>query len=368
MSAPAACAAARAGHASSSRARIEAALTRAWLGRGPLACLLWPLSLLYRALMALRRQAYRLGLASSMRMPRPVLVVGNRIAGGAGKTPTVLALLDHLRAEGWRPGVVSRGHGRSTHGLLAVTPGMAPGAAGDEPLLIRLRSGVPVVVGRDRVAAARALLSAYPDVDLVVADDGLQHLRLARDVEVLVFDARGTGNGWLLPAGPLREPLGVASSAGARLVLYNAPAPSTDLPGFRAERSLAGAVALADWWRGMPATAEQLDGLRGRPLLACAAIAQPHTFFALLRAQGLAFETLALPDHAGFDSLPWPDTAHDVIVTEKDAVKLSAERLVRERPGTRVWVAPLDFRPEPAFLAALDAALAPHRARRAPQG
>ncbi|MBA3590009.1 MAG: tetraacyldisaccharide 4'-kinase [Methylibium sp.] len=353
MSAPGAC--------PTARACLEAKITAAWLHRGALASALWPVSLLYRGLVALRRLAYRLRLLRSARLARPVLVVGNRVAGGAGKTPTVIALLAHLQAQGWRPGVVSRGYGRSAHGLVAVTTATPPQAAGDEPLLIRLRSGVPVVVGADRVAAARALLAAYPEVDLLVCDDGLQHLRLQRDVEVVVFDARGAGNGWLLPAGPLREPLTAQSAAATSLLLYNAPEPSTSLPGFVAQRSLTGAVMLDDWWRGRPATAACLSALRGRSLWACAGVAQPQAFFALLRAQGLAFEALALPDHSALDMLPWPADAFDVIVTEKDAVKLTAERVARERPATKVWVAPLDFSPEPAFLAALDAALAPHR-------
>ena len=350
------------------RRRLEAAITGAWLARGPLAAALWPLSLAYGAVVALRRLAYRHGLAPVERLPRPVVVIGNRIAGGAGKTPTVLAVLAHLRARGWRPGLVSRGHGRHEHGLVAVERSTPPAACGDEPLLLRLRGGAPVVVGADRVAAARALLAAYPEVDLVLADDGLQHLRLGRDVEVVVFDARGAGNGWLLPAGPLREPLDAPGAAGRVLTLYNGDAPSTPRPGFRAWRGLAGAVGLADWWTGRPASRGALEGLRGQRPLACAGIAQPARFFAQLREAGLDIEPLPLPDHADFAALPWPAEAADVIVTEKDAVKLAPERLARERPGTRVWVAPLDFEPEPAFFAELDTALAPHRAPRRREG
>lgn len=346
------------------RAQIEAVLTRRWLKRGPLACALWPLSLLYGAIMALRSHGYRLGLARSVRAGRPVVVVGNRIAGGAGKTPTVIALLDHLRRRGWRPGVVSRGQGRAASGVQPVRADTPAGAVGDEPLLIHLRSGAPVFVGRDRVAAAQALLVARPEVDVIVADDGLQHRRLARDVEVVVFDARGAGNGWLLPAGPLREPIDTPSSAAATLVLYNADAPSTPLAGYGGRRSLVGAVALAAWWQGEPASAATLNALRGRPVLACAGIAQPQRFFEQLRAAGLEVQEQALADHANFTPLPWPAEARDVIVTEKDAVKLPAGRVLRERPGTRVWVAPLDFSPEPAFFAALDAALAPLSPRR----
>lgn len=340
------------------RARLEATLTRAWQARGGLAVLLWPLSLIHGVLVALRRASYQLGGQRPQPVGRPVLVVGNRIAGGAGKTPTVVALLQHLRSQGWQPGVVSRGHGRAGDGVRLVAADTAAGEVGDEPLLVHRRAGVPVAVGRDRVAAGRALLAAHPELDLIVADDGLQHLRLARDVEVVVFDARGAGNGWLLPAGPLREPLD-APPAGRQLVLYNADAPSTPLPGFVAQRVLAGAVDLAGWWRGEPAQPGALQALRGRPLLACAGIAQPQRFFAQLQGEGLSFDTLALPDHHAYAELPWPATVTDVVVTEKDAVKLAPERVARERPDTRVWVAPLDFRPEPAFFAALDAALPP---------
>lgn len=340
------------------RARLEAALNRAWRHRGPLACALWPLSVLHGALVSLRRAAYRRGWLRSERIARPVLVVGNRIAGGAGKTPAVLALLAHVRAQGWRPGVISRGHGRDGDGLLEVMATTSAREAGDEPLLIHLRSRVPVFVGRDRVAAARALLAAHPEIDLVMADDGLQHLRLSRDVEVVVFDARGGGNGWLLPAGPLREPVDAPSAARHSLLLYNAAHPSTSLSGPTARRTLSGVVELGAWWRGEPASSAALQSLRDRSVTACAGIAQPQRFFELLGAAGLVVSTLSLPDHADFASLPWAADATDVLVTEKDAVKLLPARVQAERPRTRVWVAPLDFTPEPAFFAALDDALA----------
>ena len=346
------------------RARLETFLTHHWLSRGPVACALWPLAALYGVAVALRNHRYRLDPGRSVRVDRPVVVIGNRIAGGAGKTPTVIAVLEHLRRQGWRPGVVSRGHGRADDSVRAVTVDTPADVVGDEPLLIHLRSGAPVMVGRDRVAAARALLQRWPDVDVVVADDGLQHRRLARDVEVVVFDARGAGNGWLLPAGPLREPIDTPAGAGTALVLYNADRPSTPLPGYATRRALTGAVALAAWWQGASAAAADLDSLRGRPVLACAGIAQPRRFFEQLRSAGLIVQEQPLPDHAAFDALPWPAETRDVIVTEKDAVKLPVDRVRRERPGTRVWVAPLDFSPEPAFFAALDAALAPLSPRR----
>lgn len=339
------------------RARLEALLTRAWLARGALACLLWPLSVVYGSVIGLRRLAYRSGWLRSESVGRPVVVIGNRIAGGAGKTPTVIALVRHLQSRGWRPGIISRGHGRSARQVQHVDADATAPAVGDEPLLLRLRTGVPVVVGRDRLAAGRDLLAAHPEVDVLLADDGLQHLRLARDVEVLVFDARGAGNGWLLPAGPLREAVD-APAAGRRIVLYNAAAPSTRLPGFTARRALAGALELSAWWRGEPAGAAAWSSLQQRPVVACAGIAQPQRFFDQLRAHGLTISELALADHEPYADLPWPAEVTDVVVTEKDAVKLLPQRVARERPGTRVWVAPLDFHPEPGFFGALDEALA----------
>jgi tetraacyldisaccharide 4'-kinase len=323
---------------------ISERLQRGWSDRRGIALAVLPLALLFRSLVALRRAGYGRGWLHREHLPVPVVVVGNLVAGGAGKTPTVRAIVELLQRSGHRPGIVSRGYGGAHRGVLAVEPGTPAQLVGDEPLLLRRRSAVPVFVGRDRVAAGRALLQAYPDVDVVVSDDGLQHLRLARDAEVLVFDERGVGNGWLLPAGPLREPLQRVSPPD-RLVLYNAAAPTTPLPGFLATRRLSGALALADWWSGAPADPGALAALRGRPVVAAAGLARPERFFAMLRAHGLDITALPLPDHFDFASLPWPADAADVIVTEKDAVKLPPERA-----GTaRVWVAALDLQPEPAF-------------------
>ncbi len=292
-------------------------------------------------------------LGRPQRVEVPVIVVGNLIVGGAGKTPTTIAVVRLLRAFGWHPGVVSRGHGRRGHGVVAVSRDSRASECGDEPLLIRLRTGMPVMVGRDRVAAARALLAAYPQVDIVVADDGLQHHRLARDLQIVVFDERGAGNGLLLPAGPLREPL-PAQMPPATLVLYNAQRASTPLPGWRATGRLNGVLPLADWWQGNSPPPGSWQALRRVPLLAAAGMAAPERFFAMLRERGLRqLKTLPLPDHHPFDALPWPAGTADVIVTEKDAVKLRPEMLAHAGQATRIWVAPLDFEPEVAFAAAL---------------
>ncbi|MBP8272506.1 MAG: tetraacyldisaccharide 4'-kinase, partial [Sphaerotilus sp.] len=244
-------------------ARLEAI----WQHGGPAQWALRPLGGLHGVLVGLRRWLYRQGWKATVRLPCPVIVVGNRVAGGAGKTPTTLALVGVLQQAGWRPGIVSRGHGSQTTAARPVHAHTPATEVGDEPLLMQRRSGVPVWVGRDRAAAAAALLAAHPDVNVLVCDDGLQHLRLGRTVEIVVFDARGAGNGWLLPAGPLREPIDAPAAAPQQFVLYNAARPSTALPGDCATRQLAGAVGLAAWWAGTAATRKQLADLRGQHVL-----------------------------------------------------------------------------------------------------
>ncbi|MCV2354157.1 tetraacyldisaccharide 4'-kinase [Paucibacter sp. B2R-40] len=325
-----------------------------WYGGGALATSLRPLAWIYGLLLLLRTQLYRWGWLRTESLPVPVIVVGNWIVGGAGKTPTILALLKQLQAQGFKVGVISRGYGRADDAPRLVSRDCTAGQVGDEPLLIHLRSSAPVAVGRDRVAAARLLLQARPDLQILLSDDGLQHLRLPRDLAVLLFDERGLGNGQLLPAGPLRQ----ATSrhlAPHELVLYNAASPSTLLPGYLAQRSLAGAVSLADWWRGEPAKIETLKALRGRPVLATAGMAHPQRFFDMLSDAGLTIEPIPLADHFDFSSLPWQSVSYagmeDVLLTEKDAVKLQPERC----QGMRVWVVALDFSPEQAFQQAVQA-------------
>lgn len=269
----------------------------------------------------------------------PVVVVGNLVVGGAGKTPTVIALVQALRAAGHRPGVLSRGYGRQGKQILEVRADSHPGNVGDEPLLIHRRTGVPVWVGAERLAAARALCTAHPGVDVLVSDDGLQHHALARVAELVVFDDRGVGNGLVLPAGPLRQPVPARLRSGA-LVLYTGTRVSTALPGAVARRALGRAWPLAAWWQGAAEKARPLGTLRGSTVLAAAGLADPEKFFVMLEAAGLVLERLPLSDHANFDPLPWPDNlAQDVLVTEKDAVKLQPDR----RGTERVWVVPLDF-------------------------
>ena len=313
------------------------ALQSAWLRRGALAWLLWPLSLLLRALVALRKRLYRSGRLKSQRLPVPVIVVGNVVAGGAGKTPVLLALLEHLAARGLKAGVISRGYGRSTRDCREVTAASQPEQVGDEPLLIQRAAAVPVVVAGKRIDAGKALLAAHPDVQVILCDDGLQHLALQRDIELCVFDARGVGNGWLQPAGPLREPW----PRSVDFVLTD----KAFIPGtkcFTLDRQLAPLMCNSAGER------KQLSSLRGKPLLAVAGIANPPAFFGMLREQGLALDcTFALPDHYDF-SAPLPlDPALDVVCTEKDAVKLW-----RSRPDA--WAVPLVVKIDPAFWPAFD--------------
>jgi tetraacyldisaccharide 4'-kinase len=328
---------------------VASALQAHWWRQRPSAAmrLLKPVSLLYRALASLNGAWQRSRAPAGL--GRPVVVVGNLVVGGAGKTPTVIAVVDWLRREGWRPGVVSRGYGRADDEALVHVQWDTPAVrSGDEPLLIRRRTGVPVVVARDRVAAARALLASHPEVDIVVSDDGLQHHRLPRDVEVLVFDDRGAGNGLVLPAGPLRQPLPRVLPPMA-LALYNAAGPSTPLPGSCVRRALTGALPLAAWWQGATQSLQPLSSLAGRPLVAAAGMGAPERFFTMLEQAGLTIERLPLPDHADFRTLPWPPGTPDVLVTEKDAVKLPSGAV----QGARVWVVALDFVLPPDFTAAL---------------
>jgi tetraacyldisaccharide 4'-kinase len=312
------------------------ALQRAWLRRGALACMLWPLSLVFGALAAVRRSAYRMRLLKSERVPVPVVVVGNVVVGGSGKTPVVMAIVEHLQSRGVTAGVISRGYGRTRSDCREVRVDSHAGEVGDEPLLIARKCGVPVFVASSRAQAARALLAAYPATRVVICDDGLQHLALERDIEICLFDERGCGNGWLLPAGPLREPW----PRPVDLVLH-AGTPA-GVGGFEVHRRLAPVAR-----RGDGALVE-LAALKNHRLKAIAGIAKPDAFFSMLRAEGLQIaETVALPDHQDLSNLAIARDGCDLICTEKDAVKLW-----RVRP--QAWAVPLLLAIEPGFWAALD--------------
>lgn len=336
------------------RSALERALLRAWEHRGPGAWLLRPVALLFQALTGLRRLLYRTGVFSSQRVDAMVVVVGNVVVGGAGKTPTVIAVVQHLQAQGHRVGVVSRGHGRNRSDCQEVLADSLPQEVGDEPALVLHATGVPVFVGRTRHAAATALLARHPQTRMLVCDDGLQHYGLYRDLEICVFDNRGCGNGWLLPAGPLREgwPRRAVPRAGQHperlLVLHTGSRPA--FAGYTAQRSLAPAGVLQDGTRVALTT---LLAPATLPLVAVAGIGQPESFFSMLRALGLPLaKTVALPDHYDFDSWSRNEYAgYALICTEKDAAKLWP------RAPDAVAIS-LVLTAEPTFWAALDTHIA----------
>jgi len=285
-------------------------LVAGWYGATPIWWLL-PLVPLYILLAWLDRCWQR---SRSQRLPVPVVVVGNLTVGGTGKTPLVIHLVELLRVRGRRPGVVSRGYGGD--GVSRVLDGGSNAAeVGDEPLLIARLTGASVAVGSDRVAAAHALLAADPEVDVIVSDDGLQHLRLARDLELCVIDgARGLGNGWRLPAGPLRE--SAARLETVDLVVRNG---GTAVTGQATMTLAPGPVRRLGDGETRP-----LASFAGTTVHAIAGIGHPARFFAMLEAADLEVEPNPRPDHAplSLSDLP-PADGRAVLLTEKDAVKLS---------------------------------------------
>ena len=303
---------------------MAARLQAIWYARTPPPWPLRVLSHLFGLIVRLRRAAYARGMCVSRRVARPVIVVGNVTVGGSGKTPLVIWLAQQLGERGHRPGVVLRGYGGAAaigRVPCLVTPDSDVALVGDEALLLRLRTGVPVVVGRDRVGAAERLLAT--GVDVIIADDGLQHLRLARDFEIAVVDAtRGLGNGYLLPAGPLREPAARLSQVDAVVINGEDRGP--------AATGMAAALVMrlgGEWLRTLAGSGEAvaLSSLAGMRVHAVAGIGNPRRFFAQLGAAGLEVVEHAFPDHHRYraadlefhDGLP-------VLMTEKDAVKCRA--------------------------------------------
>ena len=305
------------------------------------------LSALYGAAIGIRRWLYRAGLKRSRHPGVPVVVVGNIVAGGTGKTPLTIEIVRRLRAEGWTPGVASRGHGRiDPKAPRWVEPNSDPLLSGDEPLLIAHSTGVPVRVDRDRVAAARALGKAGCDV--IVCDDGLQHYRLARDIEIEVVDVRRRyGNGRLLPAGPLREPVERAADCTFRVlnlgVMDDATPPQ--------------AASTGEWPMRLQAIealpilggrSQALAAFAGQRVHAVAGIGDPERFFATLRDVGIAVVPHAFPDHHAYEA---QDLAFGsqlpVLMTEKDAVKC------RPFAGAQWYSVPVQARLPDAFWTAL---------------
>ena len=304
-----------------------------WYSRGLLAWLLWPASLAFRFAAGTRRVLYRLRLLKSEHPGIPVIVVGNLTVGGSGKTPLVIWIAEFLKKKGWHPAIISRGYGARIDQPRAATIADEAADVGDEPILLARRSGCPVWVGADRVDVARALRAANPDVDVLILDDGLQHYRLRRDVEIAVLDARGFGNGFLLPAGPLREPKGRLKRVDA-VVSHGAA-----VQGYAMQ--LAG-----DTLHRMTDAAERrpVASFGAEKVHAVAGIGDPNRFFLHLTRLGMKVLPHPFPDHHAFTPQDLEFAADaPVVMTEKDAVKL------RRSARPNWWVLPVSAQLDAAF-------------------
>ena len=313
-----------------------------WNSTNPVSVSLLPLSVLFGALVKLRRAAYRLRLLPARRFAVPVLVVGNITVGGTGKTPLVIWLADYLRSHGWSPGIVSRGYGgRARQWPQQVRPDSDPVSVGDEAVLLAEATGCPMSVGPDRPAAVAALLK-HKAVDIVISDDGLQHYALARDLEIAVIDGkRRLGNGFLLPAGPLREPASRLREAGIVVVNGQGVEGEYSMQLHRPRlRSLQGGGEV------------RLEDFQGRSVHAVAGIGNPQRFFDLLRELGIDARPHPFPDHHRFRSADLRfDDPLPILMTAKDAVKC------RRIPCRDCWVVDIAARPDAGFVERLGHAL-----------
>ena len=317
------------------RARLESRLNSIWYEGAPIPTWAALLERAFRSLTGLRRWLYALGLQKSVRLPVAVIVVGNITAGGTGKTPLVAWLANELRRRGWQPGIVTRGYGVAANDARRLAPDAEPGEYGDEPVWLAHATNCPVAIRRQRAAAGRLLIER-DGVDVLISDDGLQHWSLARDFEIALIDAqRGFGNGRLLPAGPLREPIERLARVDA-VVMNGGERPGAFSMDVRAERAL----SLRDL-----AIAKPLSAFAGQRAHAVAGIGNPKRFFALLRAQGIEVIAHPYPDHHRFDGseLRFEDDL-PVFITEKDAGKCA-----RYADG-RTWVVPIDVDLPAAFI------------------
>lgn len=313
-------------------------LTKHWQHLTWLSVALLPLAGLFAVASGARRLAYCRGWLQAAHLPVPVIVAGNISVGGTGKTPLVIWLAEALRARGFKPGLVSRGY-RGAGALSEITAETDPALAGDEPALLARRSGCPVWVGKDRVAAACALLERHPGVDVIVSDDGLQHYRLARDFEIAVIDGElGLGNGLLLPAGPLRERASRLAEVDAVVINGRGKAAQSERSFVMSLEGEAFRNLLDPQRRATPAD------FAGNRVHAVAGIGNPQRFFAHLRGLGLFLIAHPFPDHHRY--IPRDLVFEEygpVVMTEKDAIKCA--RFAREN----WWMLPVEARVDPAL-------------------
>ncbi len=318
---------------------LHAAMQKAWQRKGLLSTLLWPLSMLARGVIARKRARFLTHPDRVYRASLPVVVVGNLYVGGTGKTPVVIALAQALQARGWTPGIVSRGYGARLGRQPRTGRGQTdPALFGDEPALMTAVTGAPISVHPQRPLALRALQANYPEVDVVISDDGLQHLALGRDLDIVVQDGRGMGNGRVLPAGPLREPASRLQTVD--LIITNLapgepPPPGITTPATQVFMHLYPCAmehlesgTLLDWTAWQARYGKE-------SIAALAAIGRPERFFAMLRHAGLTLaQTRALPDHDAYAGAS-PFSALQstlILITAKDAVKC------RRFQDERLWI------------------------------
>jgi tetraacyldisaccharide 4'-kinase len=322
-------------------------LQQHWYRITPLHLILFPISLVFRVLVALRRELYHNGIMTSHQLLLPVIVVGNISVGGTGKTPLTLALAQQLIERGWHPLIISRGYGRSLSRAQQVNLSSPPAQVGDEPLLMAQRDICPVWVGADRVATARAALQVHPQCDVVLCDDGLQHYSLQRDAEIAVIDgARGFGNGLMLPAGPLREPVSRLQTVDA--VVVN----GSDAAAGQYAMRLTGAIFYNLLNPGQTATPADFQQSNNH---AVAGIGHPQRYFRHLETLGVPFTPHAFPDHHPYRATELSFTDCDaILVTEKDAVKCAAFA------DARYWVLRVDAQIDPALIDYLLRKITPH--------
>ncbi len=317
----------------------EEKIRQRWYGGGKVSGLSKLGAKLFSSIVAFRKWCYSIGLKRTQRLSVPVIVVGNITAGGGGKTPMVIWLAQHLQAKGYKPGIISRGYGgkRKVEPMF-VTANANPLASGDEPLLMAKKTQLPVMVGKDRVKAGKFLIRNY-SVNVIIADDGLQHLALGRDAEIVMLDAKWrTGNHQMMPAGPLREPLERLNSVD--LVVFK---------GFMQDQHHYDFGIDSIHQLNHPGVAKSVADFRNKKVVAMAGIANPDSFFSLLAAAGMAIVKQPLPDHhviSEADFEPFQDTF--VLITEKDAVKCEQMNIAH------VWVVKMKIEMPDETVKALD--------------
>jgi tetraacyldisaccharide 4'-kinase len=312
-------------------------ILRAWQHQNIFFCLvLVPLSWIFTAVTALRRWAYQVGLKRSYALPAPVVVVGNINMGGSGKTPVVIWLVDQLKNNGYSPGVISRGYGVKNTDPKSVQKNSLATHVGDEPLLIARKTDCPVWVGSNRVNAGKALLEAHPECDVIISDDGLQHYRLQRNLEIAVVDQQSVGVQYLLPAGPLREPQKRLNTVD--IVICNGDKTIASAFGMQLE-------GLTFYNLANPAEKALPEHFKGKSIKALAGIGKPERFFNTLTGLGLDFEGLPFEDHQAFSALDLENIECEaLLMTEKDAVKCQSFA------KAHYWVLPVEAKMEATLL------------------